>query len=59
LLLQVWGDRIVSEDTFYACVTNLRKALGDNSKAPTYIKTITGVGYRLVAQVRGDQADWL
>lgn len=52
LLEQVWGNRIASEDSLYVCIANLRKALGDNSKAPSFIKTIPGAGYRLIAQVK-------
>ena len=48
LLQQVWNKRVVSEDALYVCIAHLRKALGDNSRNPSYIKTIPGVGYRLL-----------
>lgn len=51
LLQQVWGNRVVSEDALYVCVANLRRVLGDDTKNPTYIKTITGQGYCLVAKI--------
>lgn len=51
LLQQVWRGRVVSEDALYVCVANLRKALGDEPKSPAYIKTVAGLGYKLMAAV--------
>ncbi|WDD97031.1 winged helix-turn-helix domain-containing protein [Thalassomonas actiniarum] len=48
LLQQVWNKRVVTEDVLYVCIAHLRKALGDNSRNPSYIKTIPGVGYKLL-----------
>lgn len=57
ILQNVWGNRIVNEDALYVCVTNLRKALGDNPHSPSYIKTIPGYGYRMVSPVSFITAD--
>ncbi|AZZ96252.1 winged helix-turn-helix domain-containing protein [Pseudoalteromonas sp. R3] len=52
----LWPGRVVSEDAIYVTVTGLRKLLGDNVKQPSYIKTITGVGYRWVGpQIGADK----
>ncbi|WP_281557084.1 winged helix-turn-helix domain-containing protein [Thalassomonas sp. RHCl1] len=50
LLQQVWNKRVVTEDALYVCIAHLRKALGDNSRNPSYIKTIPGVGYKFLVQ---------
>ncbi|MCO7190809.1 MULTISPECIES: winged helix-turn-helix domain-containing protein [unclassified Pseudoalteromonas] len=53
----LWPGRVVSEDAIYVTVTGLRKLLGDNVKQPSYIKTITGVGYRWVGpQIGADKS---
>ncbi|WDE07604.1 winged helix-turn-helix domain-containing protein [Thalassomonas viridans] len=56
LLQQVWHKRVVTEDVLYVCIAHLRKALGDNSRNPSYIKTIPGVGYKLLVQPDKHQA---
>lgn len=48
---RVWANKVVTEDVIYVAINALRKALGDNARSPLYIKTISGVGYRLIAQV--------
>jgi tetratricopeptide (TPR) repeat protein len=45
----VWPNSIVSDDTVVQRVTLLRKALGDDAKAPRYIESVRGRGYRLLA----------
>lgn len=32
-------------------ISQVRKALGDKARSPTYIKTLPGFGYRLIAPV--------
>ena len=51
LLDTVWGTRYASEDLPRRAVYELRKALGDDSRAPRFIETIPRSGYRLVAAV--------
>jgi len=48
---QVWQDTIVSPSTLQRAIAILRKALGDNSKDPKYIKTYPRRGYSLVTPV--------
>ncbi len=47
----VWESRIISEGTLTNAVAELRRALGDDTRAPRYIATIRKRGYRLVAEV--------
>jgi len=48
---QVWQDAIVSPSTLQRAIAILRKALGDSSKAPKYIKTYPRRGYSLEVPV--------
>ena len=45
----LWPDAIVGEDALPQAVSRLRKALGDDSKAPRYVETVPKRGYRLIA----------
>lgn len=54
LIHAVWDQRAVSDDALSVCVHELRKALGDCARSPTYIETIPGRGYRWLAPV-----EWL
>lgn len=47
----VWAGRPMGENPVYKAITNLRKALGDDSKNPDYVATIARKGYRLIAAV--------
>lgn len=51
LLAEVWPDRVITESGMVRCIAELRQLLGDDSREPTYIETISKRGYRLVAQV--------
>src|SRR5579872_6172996 len=51
LLNAVWKDVVVTPDSVYQAVAALRKALGDDTKAPAYIANVVRRGYRLVAPV--------
>lgn len=44
----VWNDRIVGYDALTGTMFKLRKALGDDPKAPRVIETISKRGYRLL-----------
>ena len=52
LFAAVWPGQAVSEDVLPVAVRTLRRALGDDAKAPRFIETIPRVGYRLIAPVR-------
>src|SRR5215475_15623127 len=49
LLNAVWPDISVSEGVLTVCMTELRKALGDDAKAPQFIETVHRRGYRFIA----------
>src|ERR1700689_3244262 len=51
LLDQVWTGVVVTPDSVYHAVANLRKTLGDDAREPEYIATVPRRGYRLVAPV--------
>lgn len=51
ILTAVWADAQVEEGAISRCVSLVRKALGDEAKAPRYIETISKRGYRLIAPV--------
>ncbi len=49
LLEKVWGPDWFGDDHVVDVhIAELRKKLGDNPKEPTYIRTIRGVGYRML-----------
>ena len=60
ILQQVWHDTVVGEEVLSRSISTLRKALGDDARAPTFIETIPKTGYRLIAPItylgqHGDQ----
>jgi DNA-binding winged helix-turn-helix (wHTH) protein len=48
ILKAVWGEGVFSEEVLTVAVSSLRKALGDDSRSPQYIKTIPRFGYRML-----------
>ncbi|NQZ90201.1 MAG: winged helix-turn-helix domain-containing protein [Colwellia sp.] len=48
----VWKDSFVANDILSVAVSKIRKALGDNARSPTFIKTLPGVGYTLIAKAK-------
>ena len=62
IIERLWPGNVVIEfDTgLNTLVRKVRKALGDASGAPTFVETVTGIGYRFIAAVDEqptDQAD--
>src|SRR5215470_9374637 len=51
LLEHLWPDQFVGDEVLKACITALRKALGERGRAPHFVRTLHGQGYRFVAQV--------
>jgi len=47
----LWKGRIVNEDALSRCIAELRSALGDDRKNPTFIETIPKKGYRFIYQL--------
>lgn len=57
LIRAVWPDTYVTDYVLTRCISSLRKALGDDARAPHVIQTISKGGYRLVSPVEWiDQA---
>jgi DNA-binding response OmpR family regulator len=49
LLDRVWGSSAYRDDHVVAVhIANLRRKLGDTSDEPRYVRTVRGVGYRMV-----------
>ncbi len=46
---QVWDGRTVSPNSVAVVISDIRRALGDDPKAPTFIETLPKRGYRLIA----------
>jgi DNA-binding winged helix-turn-helix (wHTH) protein/TolB-like protein/Tfp pilus assembly protein PilF len=47
----VWPGLIVTSQSVYQAIAQLRRVLGDNPREPQYIETVPRRGYRLVAPV--------
>ena len=50
-MAEVWTGTIVTDDVLARCISELRKALGDKARNPTYVETIRKRGYRVIAPV--------
>src|SRR5205814_3898371 len=46
-----WPDLAVSESVLTTAVKEIRKAIGDNARAPRIIETVHGRGYRFLLNV--------
>lgn len=57
LLDAIWPNVLVTPQSVYNVVAQLRRVLGDSSDSPTYIATVPRKGYRLVADVRTLDSD--
>lgn len=57
LLTEVWAGTVVTEHSLTIAISDLRKLFGDDPAAPSYIETVRGVGYRIVAPVTFDVSD--
>jgi DNA-binding winged helix-turn-helix (wHTH) protein/predicted ATPase len=51
----VWPETVVSESVLTVAIRQLRLALGDHARAPRYIETVHGRGYRFIAPVTPDE----
>jgi DNA-binding winged helix-turn-helix (wHTH) protein len=50
ILSTVWRDAAVSDNTLTRAVTQVRKALGDDSREPRYVETVPTIGYRFLPE---------
>ena len=56
LLDALWPDAHVSDAVLKAAISDVRRVLGENAKAPSIVQTVHRRGYRFVATVEEDQA---
>lgn len=49
LIDTVWNSRVISDSALSAGISAMRRAIGDDGHKQTYIKTVSGSGYRFVA----------
>lgn len=56
LVNDVWGGKFVTDDAVMVAVYALRQAFDDDSRAPRFIETIRGRGYRWVASASDQSA---
>lgn len=56
LIEEVWEGLAVSDAVLTTAMRELRQALGDDARRPTWIKTEHGRGYRFIAPVQGAPA---
>ncbi len=54
---QVWATEFISDNTLTHAITELRNALGDDARNPSFIETIHRRGYRLIAPVKPAVSD--
>lgn len=61
LLDDLWPETVVTDHVLTRSISELRKALNDDRRSPTFIETIPKTGYRLIAPVQypGDSSDGL
>jgi Tol biopolymer transport system component/DNA-binding winged helix-turn-helix (wHTH) protein len=53
LLDKIWSDVVVGDEVLTRAVSELRRILRDDPRAPRYVETIHKRGYRLIALVTG------
>ena len=51
LIREVWPGVVVTENSLVKCISELRKALGDDLRNPQYLKSVPRVGYELAGVV--------
>ena len=51
MIEEIWGGRIVSDSAISACIAAARKAVGDDGKTQSVIRTVARRGLQLVADV--------
>ena len=57
LMKAVWKDTAVTDDALVQSIKEIRRALGDNSHNPRFIKTVPKAGYRFIGSLEECRAD--
>ncbi len=55
IMASVWPDAVVSDNSLARAVTQIRKVLDDDPKAPKYIETVPTVGYRFIGELKAER----
>jgi transcriptional activator of cad operon len=60
IITEVWAGKKASDDAIRALVKKLRIALGDNARAPKFVKTVPLQGYLFImpVELEFNQTDW-
>lgn len=59
LIERVWEGTAVSDDALVKCIGEIRKVLGDDSRNPRFVKTVSKGGYRFIGEFEeGTGADY-
>ncbi len=53
----VWSDVVVSDGALTQAVRSLRRALGDQSREPAFVRTVSRHGYQFVFQAVAEEPD--
>ncbi|MDA8016157.1 MAG: tetratricopeptide repeat protein [Thermoanaerobaculia bacterium] len=48
----VWEQKFLGDSALTRTMAELRRALGDDARSPSYVETIPKIGYRLIADVQ-------
>ena len=56
LIESLWGETFVSESNLTSLVNDVRTAIGDDAKHPTFVRTHHGFGYSFAAEVLPEPA---
>jgi len=51
LIENIWEGAAVTDDALVQIIVDLRRALGDDSRQPRFVRTIPKAGYRFIGQV--------
>lgn len=47
----IWTSERISQSTIPMCITEIRKALGDDARAPRFLTSMKGRGYQFVGEI--------
>ena len=57
IFAQVWSDVVVSDGALSQAIRTLRRTLGDDSREPRFIRTVSRHGYQFVFPDVGEEND--
>ena len=57
LLDRVWTNVVVTPQSVYNAIAQLRRVLGDSAETPTYISNVARKGYQLIAAAGPERAE--